>query len=268
MQTADDFFKRTEKGEQMMENPLNFAEKKFLVTGASSGIGKETAIYLSRLGARLVITGRNEEHLKQTYQCLDGNYHKMILGDLAEMEDMDNLFQEAVSDGIKLTGMVHSAGIAPVLPLRLLTKKKIDECMGINFYAFIELVRQYSKKKYNNGGSIVGISAIYAVAGAKCQSIYSASKAAMNASVTSLALELAKKNIRINTVMPGAVKTDIGDAVTKSMENEAYTENLLKRQVLGLEEPEDIAAVCAFLLSDMSKVITGRAIYADGGMLG
>ncbi|PWW08321.1 NAD(P)-dependent dehydrogenase (short-subunit alcohol dehydrogenase family) [Paenibacillus cellulosilyticus] len=250
-----------------MLNPLDFSDKKILVTGASSGIGRATAIYLSKLGAQIIVSGRNEERLNETMLQLTGDNHQIIVIDLAKEEDLSRFFEQMVQDGTKLNGMVHCAGIPYVMPLQSLSRKRISEVMETNFYPFIELVRQYAKKKFSNGGSIVSISSILSVQPRAYETGYIASKAAMNAAVTSLAFELAKKEIRVNGVLAGNVMTEMVQETLKEYSNEENLNKVIEQSLLGLGEPNDIASVCAFLLSDMAKFITGRNMYADGGFL-
>lgn len=248
-------------------NPIDFSKRKILVTGASSGIGQATAIYLSKLGARLVLNGRNEERLKSTRLQLTGDRHQIAIADLVIEEDLSSLFEKSTEDGVKLNGLVHCAGIPFVMPLQSLTKKRLSEVMENNFFSFIELVRQYTKKKYSSGGSIVCISSILSVQPRAYETGYIASKAAMNAAVGSLAFELAKKGIRINGVIAGNILTEMTKKTLQEYDNEEHLKNIIDKSLLGLGEPDDIASVCAFLLSDMSRFITGRNIYADGGLL-
>jgi len=242
-----------------MFNPLDFSGKKILITGASSGIGKATAIYLSTLGASLVINGRNSERLLQTQALLKSTGHISVASDLTTIKDATYIYEQAVSDGVKLDGLVHSAGIIPTIPLQQLTREKARYIMDLNFYSFIEMVRQYVRRKYSNGGSIVAVSSIASVQPEACQTIYSASKSAMNASVQALSLELIKRHVRINSLLPGVVWTD-----NNPLEENEIAE-LGRKQLLGLIDVNGVAGAIAFLLSDMAKFITGRNLYFDAG---
>lgn len=243
-------------------NPLDLTRRKILITGASSGIGRAVAIYLARLGASIVITGRNKDRLDITLSQLEGRNHMKIVADLAEYDDMSELFEEATEDGNKLKGLVHCAGVAQVIPINALTKKKLIYEMNLNYFSYIELIRQYAKRKFSDGGSIVGISSIAADRAGQCQTNYSASKASMDIASQALCIELAKKGIRINTVLPGAIGTDM---TIRARESGVNMEEVERSQLLGMGEADDVAAACAFLISDMSKFITGRRLFVDGG---
>ena len=147
--------------------------------------------------------------------------------------------------------------------MRAISFKDYDLLFSVNYYGFLNMVQHYSRRKYNNGGSVVAISAVNKHYPQKCMTLYAASKAAIEASVRTLAIELSDLNIRINSVVPGAVNTPMA----ASVEEEALT-RIVSRQLLGMQEPGEIANVIAFLLSDSASAITGRNIFADGGMLG
>lgn len=249
-----------------MWNPYDFSGKIIIVTGAASGIGKATAIRLSEQGARVCLLGRSRERLAEVKACLYGSGHRIYVKDLSVAGGLREIFDDIVSDGHKIDGLVYCAGIAKILPATLLNKANMDESMTVNLYSFAEMAGLLSKKKYHNKASIVGVSSISVRYPKKCQGTYIATKAAMNAMVTSLALELTDKNIRINTVMPGNVDTPMAKAALEDKTEEEIRADMSKA-VLGMEQPEDIADIILFLLSDASRMITGREIYADGGYI-
>jgi NAD(P)-dependent dehydrogenase (short-subunit alcohol dehydrogenase family) len=137
--------------------------------------------------------------------------------------------------------------------------------MDINFYSFVDLVRLFSKNKYSEGGSVIGISSLAAQLPRAYELPYIASKAAMNAAIPCMAIELASLGIRVNGIMPGIVNTKMITA-QQTEEQEAFNEKMINMTLLGAAEPDDIASVISFLLSDDSKMITGRVIPVDGGM--
>lgn len=248
-----------------MLNPLDLTGKKILVTGAAGGIGQATAVYLSRLGARLVIVDRLDEALDITLHKLDGSSHQHFVVDLSDMPSIPKFIKESVElDGHKFSGFVHCAGGGKIIPLRAISTEALKDAMQVNFFAFIEIVKNITLKKYFTEGSIVGISSYAAMEGEMGNTAYSAAKAAMDASVRTLSFELAEKNIRINSVRPGMIETDATKRYQQSMDPEQF-EALVSRQLFGLGKPDDIAAMCAFLLSDASRFLTGRNIYMDGG---
>lgn len=238
-------------------NFFDLSNRKILVTGASSGIGRAISIYLSELGARIVLTGRNSDRLQETLSRMKGNKHLVISYDLGNEGDFTELFDHAVADGVKLNGMVYSAGVIPMLPLQSMRREKVSAVMRINFTSFLECVRLYAKNKYANTGSIVGISSIAAIQPEPGQTLYAASKAAMNAAVLALAPELAGKQIRINTIMPGMTEPECGFCEKDQI--------LIQKQRLGAVGREDIAGLCVYLLSDRSRAVSGRPFYLDGG---
>ncbi len=249
-----------------MWNPYDFSGKRFIVTGAGSGIGKATAVRLSEQGAEVCLIVLNNEQAGEVMPCLSGNGHRFYVKDLSGSGGYKEIFDDIISDGHKIDGLIHCAGIAKILPINLLNKTNMDESMTVNLYSFVEMVSILSKKKYHDKASVVGVSSAAVNFPQKCQGLYAATKAAMNTIITSMAIELADKNIRINTVMPGNVNTPM---LNKSFENKTDCEikAALNKSVLGLEEPEDIADIILFLLSDASRMITGREIYADGGYI-
>lgn len=249
-----------------MWNPFDFSGKRYIVTGAASGIGRDVSIKLSGQGAEVCLLGRSGEQLEKVRLCLSGSGHRHYIKDLRESGGFKEIFDDIVSDGHKIDGIVYCAGMAKILPIANLSKAAMDESMAVNFYSFVEMTGLLSKKKYHDKASVVGVSSISVRYPKKCQGLYVATKAAMNAMVTAAAIELAEKDIRINTVMPGNVNTKMSKS---ALENKPEDEvrSIIDKAVLGLEEPEDIADIILFLLSDASRMITGREIYADGGYI-
>lgn len=247
---------------------MDLSGKNILVTGASSGIGKGIAIYLSKLGANIIMAARNDEKLKETNNELAPGNHSYYLIDLNNLNDIEGMLDNICSDGRKLNGIVHSAGISRTIPIQYLKLDDLKSIMSINFYSFVELVKHFSKRKYNdNGGSIVAISSISSNVGARGLAAYCASKGALDSAIRPIALELAPKNIRINSVAPSMIKTQIYDGLIDLVNNTDFETNLKKRQIMGLGTPEDVASATAFLLSDASKFITGTSMIVDGGYL-
>lgn len=251
-----------------MINPIELSEKNILVTGASSGIGKGIAIFLSKLGANIIMAARNEERLKETYNELEPGNHSYYLIDLNNLNEIEGMMKSICSNGRRLNGIVHSAGVSRTIPIQYLKLDDLKSIMSINFYSFVELVKHFSNRKYNdNGGSIVAISSISSKVGARGLAAYSASKGALDSAIRSMALELAPRNIRINSIEPGMIKTQIYDGLIELVNNKDFEAELKKRQIMGLGKPEDVASAAAFLLSDASRFITGTAMVVDGGYL-
>ncbi len=249
-----------------MINPMSLEGKKILITGASSGIGRATAIYCSELGAQLVIQGRNEDKLKETFSNLKGYNHIVLVKDFDNSSGFNELFENMILDGIKLDGFIYCTGIPYVMPVKSLTKDRLHSVMNINFYTFVELARIFTKSKYSNdNSSIIGISSSAVIHPRKYELGYLASKAAMEISIPVMAKEFWKRKIRVNCVSPGSVMTEM---ITNTLDvhgnNEALDEIALQT-IMGWQQPDDIAKVCAFLLSDASKTITSQILRADGG---
>lgn len=246
-----------------------FEGKTILVTGASSGIGRATVERLNNEGARCVMIARDEAKLKEAAErTANPEAHIIIAFDLGKIENYSEIFKVIKDKGLCLDGLVHCAGFTKVLPLRTLSYESSLELFRIHYFAFIELVKWYSKKGISNGGSIVGISAINSHIPQKCMTVYASAKAAVEAACRSLAVELSEKGIRINSIVVGGVATNMGSEVHEITQavNTEYV-NPVTRQLLGVGRPEQIADAISFLLSDDASFITGREMYVDGGLL-
>ncbi|MBP5156866.1 MAG: SDR family oxidoreductase [Treponema sp.] len=249
-----------------MFNPCSLQDKKILVTGASSGIGRAVALYCSRLGARLVLSGRDEGRLKETLEQLEGCGHAYVPFDLTDLENIEDIFKTALADGVRLGGMVHSAGIPYVMPLRNLSPEAMQDCFKSDFFCFVELVRQYSKSKYSDGGSIVAISSVTSTKAVAGEVAYSTAKAALNNAVLSMARELSKKQIRINGILAGNIRTEMAERSLERYGNRELKDDEVKRSLIGRwGMPDDVAASCAYLLSEMSSFTTAHLLDVSGG---
>ena len=248
-----------------MYNPYSLNNKTILVTGASSGIGKATALECSKLGANVVITARNEERLKATFDELDtsmNQHHQMVMADVSTSEGLDTL----VSKLPVLDGLSSNAGMAiGNKPIKFIKDDDIQAIMQTNTYSHAVLAKLLFKKKLlNKNASCVFTASI----GGTCSygpgnTIYGMSKAALEAFVKYAAIEFATRGIRCNNVCPGMIETPLInlDALTdedKAVDAEKY---LMKRY----GQPIEVARTTAFLLSDASSFITGTSIVVDGG---
>lgn len=248
-----------------MSNYLDFNGKKIVVTGASSGIGRQTAITLSELGATVVLIARRQEKLREVLSELTGDGHTYYCVDLSDVSTIETEMKKIVAEIGAVDGLVYAAGVDVSLPLQQFKPEKIQSVFAVNYFGFIETVRQLCRKgRYNPGMRIVGLSSVAAKCGDKTHTAYSASKAAMDASVRCLAKELADRDIHINTIAPAMTNTDIFKEFCEKHGEEAKQE-LIKRQYLGIGETEDIANAIAFLLSDGAKFMTGSCMAYDGG---
>ena len=247
-----------------MERILDLTGKVIIITGAGSGIGRETAIRASQLGARVVMIDLAEQGLKETFDSLDGVGHCYFVADLTVPDTIGTIIKDTVAKaGGMIHGLVHCAGISSRKPLNVLTKEGFGKVMDVNFYAFVELVRQGCKKKhFAEGGSVVVMSSISSIRGYKAKTEYCVSKAAVDAFVRCMALELAERRVRINSVMAAAVNTPMAQ---KAREMNASVGASEFSAPLGLTEPYEVANTIIFLLSDATRTITGTSILIDGG---
>lgn len=243
-------------------NPFTLAGKQILVTGASSGIGKGIALACAKMGATVIVTGRNVERLNETLNQLPEGDHKAISADLTKAEDIDRL----VSELPKLDGLVQCAGVGSRVACKMMTQADIDHIMKPNLEAPVLLQAAIlAKKKINKAASIVYIASRAANAPTVGNAIYSASKGAIISYAKCLALELAPRQIRVNCICPAMVWTDliIQDGLTKEEMEEAQLKYPLKRY----GQPEDIANLAIYMLSNASAWMTGSAVDLTGGAI-
>lgn len=242
-------------------NPFSLKGKTVLITGASSGIGRETAIVCSKMGATVVITGRNEERLKETYVRLEGDGNLSIAADLTDTEAIESLVQQLPI----LTGVVHCAGIGDRSMLKMVKEKDIAKVMRTNFESPVLLQKALlKKKKLVNSSSIVFVASRAPFAPTVGNGIYAASKGALIAYAKVLGLEVANQLMRVNCVCPAMVWTELVErdaALTGVDYHEAEKAYPLKRY----GNPVDIANLIIYLLSDASSWMTGSCIDITGG---
>ncbi len=233
------------------------------MTGAGSGIGRETARTLSEQGARVIMLDLNQEGLDETLAMMEGAGHLSKACDLTDFEALPALVIDIMEQCGSIDGLVHCAGISSRKPINVLKVEGFSKVMDVNFYSFVELVRLVAKKKYfNDGGSIVVMSSISSIRGYKAKSEYCVSKAAVDAFVRCMALELADRKIRVNSVMPAEVLTPLA---LKARETNVAVGASSFNAPLGPSEPYEVANTIAFLLSNATKTITGTSILIDGG---
>lgn len=245
-------------------NPYSLEGKTILITGASSGIGADTAIECSRMGATVLITGRNEERLSQTLSRLDTSFgaaHQMIVADLTDEESLNALVSQI--DGID--GLVNNAGVNRVKPVAFIKQEDLEYVFQSNTWTAVNLTRLLcKKKKLKKNGSVVFTSSVSAFFNAPGRALYAGSKAALTSFMRSFAVELADKGIRANAVHPGMVVTKM---ISEIFTDEELQNNLKEYPLNRFGKPEDVAWAIIYLLSDASSWITGTSMVVDGGFM-
>lgn len=247
-----------------MINPMELTGKHVLITGGSSGIGRQCAVQASRLGARVTIIARTEEKLQETVRMMERpEEHACYPFDLYETDKIEALIKTIVAERGPVDGFVHAAGIASVRTLRQMKPKFVEKMFRIHEYAFVELIRCLSlMKNLNDGASLVGISSASASKGNFSQGAYAAAKASMEGFLNPVAIELGPRGIRVNTVSYAMVQTDM---YHEFLDYDGDTE-LLKGQYLGIIDVESAANAIVFLLSDACQYITATTLPVWGGI--
>ncbi len=244
-----------------MNNQFSLINKIILVTGASSGIGRQICISLADAGATVIATGRDENRLAETQSMLKGKNHLVLPFDLTEL----SLHKELVDKLPSISGIVHSAGIARYIPFKAISEKELRQTQLLNYEAPILLTQKLLKyKKIEKKGSIVFIASISGLIGTVGNTIYAGSKAALIAASRALAIEIAGQEMRANCISPGMVMTPLTAKIEDTVSSEAFNDNE-KLHPLGFGTPEDVANACLFFLSDASRWITGTNLIIDGG---
>lgn len=241
-------------------NPFSLKGKTILVTGASSGIGRGIAVTCSKMGATVILNGRNQVKLDATFALLEEGDHKIIAADLTNSECIKRLLKNLPI----LDGVVHCAGVGQRIPSKLLTMDAVDQVMDVNFKGPVLLQAELlTQKKINKGASIVFIASIASWSASYGNSIYSASKGAIISYANCLALELASRMIRVNCISPAMVWTDL--ILQESVEEEQLKEDESRYPLKRYGQPEDIANLAVYMLSDASTWMTGSNVIISGG---
>lgn len=244
----------------MAFNLFSLENKTVLVTGASSGIGREIAVLCAKMGARLIINGRKRERLKETLELLEGNGHMLVVGDLTLLEERDALVESLPL----LDGIVHCAGIGHRLLCKSISESDVDLVMGINFKVPVTLQSTLLKKKrIKKSASIVFITSMASQSPSYGNALYSASKGALISYANCLGLELASRQIRVNCISPAMVRTEL--ILKDGISEEQLLEDEKKYPLKRYGEPEDVAALAIYLLSDASSWMTGSDLKITGG---
>jgi NAD(P)-dependent dehydrogenase (short-subunit alcohol dehydrogenase family) len=246
---------------EIMNNPFSLEGKTILITGASSGIGRTTAVACSNMGARLIITGRNKEHLDETFKSLFGSGHFQVISDLKGTEGRDYLIERTPC----LDGLVHCAGISGHQIFTYLKDDTLQDMFSINFFAPTFLTKELLKqRKINKSASIVFMTSTSGIISSYIGgSAYSSTKGALNGLIKGMALDLAPKGIRVNSVMAAMVHTSIMDGGT--ITEQQFLEDMNRYPLKRYGRPDEVAYAIIYLLSNASSWTTGTNLLLDGG---
>ena len=248
-----------------MTNPLDLWGSTIMVTGASAGIGQATAQLLSEFGAKIVLVSRNAENLEKTKLTLKGNGHLVAPFDFDKIGEIEAWYKTTVSNSGPLSGLVHCAGSRLLRPLKLSDPVETEGLLRQNVTSGLVLAKAFRQKGLHSApASIVYVSSVMGYVGAPGITAYCTSKAAVIGMVKSVALELARDQIRVNCVAPGFVNTDMLKKTEESVGPEMFA-NIRNMHPLGFGEPLDVANAIAFLLARTSRWITGTTLVVDGG---
>ncbi|HVA98884.1 MAG TPA: SDR family oxidoreductase [Bacteroidia bacterium] len=243
--------------------PFHLHGKIILITGASSGIGRQIAISITEMGGTAIISGRNLKRLQETFALLKGTENKMIVADLLEETTIKNLVEKIKS----LDGVVNCAGVVKPYPIKFITREKIADTLKINYESQVLLMAEIMhQKKLNKNASVIFLSSVSGSHPHKGGALYASSKSAIEAFSKVLALECYTQGIRSNCLVPAMVKTPMYDSAEKDASKEIMDEHISKYP-LGIGDPTDVANAAIFLLSDAARWITGTTLILDGGFL-
>jgi NAD(P)-dependent dehydrogenase (short-subunit alcohol dehydrogenase family) len=240
-------------------NPFSLKDKVILVTGASSGIGKSIAIECSKMGACLIVTGRDEVRLQDTFSQLKGEGHQQFLVDLTNEEELDAMIKQLPM----LNGLVNCAGVIKRLPLKFIKNQTFEDLLKVNFLSQASLIQKlYKKNLFAKEASIVLLSSVATSMASLGNIMYMASKGAMNSFMKGIAYELASSGIRANAIQPGMIKTNL----TTAIPDDEIAKDVLRYPLGRYGKPEEVAFAAIYLLSDATQWMTGSVLTIDGGI--
>lgn len=248
-------------------DPFSLTGKHILVTGASSGIGREIAIWLSKQGALLTLAARDVSRLELTMSMMAGSAHRIEIIDFLEGSDISQWLKSLAKTSSPFDGLVHAAGVQMPMPIRATSLSHWERIMTTNVTSGFSLIKAFRQKGvFNSGSSIVLLSSVMAKAGGSALLGYCASKGAVESMVRAAAVELAREGIRVNAIAPGIVQTELVDTLESMVGSDAMSA-IEQRHPLGFGNPKDVAYAANYLLSPAARWVTGTSLVIDGGYL-
>lgn len=250
-------------------SPFSLASKLILITGSSSGIGRQCAISCSQMGARVILFGRDQNRLQETLGFMEEPEKHIIYSiDLLDYDGVSEIVKKVMALKGRIDGLINCAGISTTMPINSISTQKMEQFFNTNVISAFNLTKQVVKSIHfsETGGSIIFMSSVMGVTGESGKTLYSMTKGALVAAVRSMSLELASRKIRVNSISPGVVETRMSQNAVYSKDEESLNK-IKSLHPLGLGFSTDVANACVFLLSDAARWITGTNLIVDGGYL-